>query len=175
MTVYAGGLRSRLIRDSLINMVTDSLAALGWFDGNRQHTKLTVVATAVPEEEDVPYNTLAFSDDDISSYDEEMGSNYSEHRWNWFIDFFAEDNSIGLHVIQDIKAILEGRFSSIGRTGSILKVYDYTLATPSHIFTCEIEGVATHRAHGFPRAYQRYWHSCSFDVLDFYGSDSDVS
>ena len=176
MTIYVAGIRTRLIRDSLINMVTESLRSLGWFDENRQHLPINVLTSEVPEGEDVPYNTLAFADDDIVTDDQELGSLFAEHRWSWFIDFFAEDNSIGVHLIQDVRAILQGRLPSIGRSDPSFPVFDYATSATSttKLFTCHIEDVATHRAHGFPRAYQRYWHSVSFEILDYYGTEDDA-
>lgn len=174
MTIYVGGVRYRLIRDSLISMITTSLGALGWFDAGRQHLPLNVVTSEVPEGEEVPLNTLAFTDDDLDSSEEELGSNFAEHAWSWYIDFYAENNSVGVHLIQDVKAILDGRFPSIGRTGPILPVYDYTMATPTVAFTCEIEDVSTHKAHGFSKVYQRHWHGCSFTLLDYHGSEDDT-
>lgn len=156
-------------------MVTDSLGALGWFDAGRQHSPINILTVEVPEGEDVPLNTLAFADDDMSSDDHELGSNLAEHRWSWFIDFYAENNSVGVHVIQDVKAILEGRFPSIGRKDPSFAILDYTMATPIPILYCQIEDVTTHRAHGFPRVYQRYWHSCSFTLVDYYGDDGEVA
>lgn len=172
MTIYVGGLRSRLIRDSLIKMVSDSLEALGWFQTDRQHKPLNVIAVAIDDEE-VPLNTLAFTEDDMVSSEDELGSLMAEHAWTWFIDFYAEDNSVGLHVIQDVKAILEGRMPSIGRGDPHLDVIDFTLATPVKIFSCEIQDVETHKAHGFPRAFQRFWHSVSFTLIDRYGDEED--
>ena len=172
MTIYVGGLRTRLIRDSLVSMVTDSLSALGWFDEGRQHAPINVVATGIdPDEEKVPFNTLAFADDDIISDDDELGSLFAEHRWDWFIDFYAEDSSVGLHLIEDVRAILEGRMQSINRDDPSFRVYDYSQNGAPYLFTVGIEDVSRHKAHGFPKAWQKYWYSLNFTVVDHYGDE----
>ncbi len=171
MTIV-GGLRNRLIRDSLINMITESLDALGWFDLDRQHSPISVNAEPVDNTEVVPPNTLAVADDEMSDEDLEMGSDLAEHRWSFYIDFYAEDTAIGIHVIEDIKAILQGRMPSIGRSGPRLSVKDYT-DTGDHLFYVEIEDVQVHRAHNWPKPWLKAWYSCSFDLLDDYGNEDD--
>lgn len=172
MAVY-GGLRARLIKDSLYHMIEDAIADLGWFDAGRQHAPIAFRADPVNTEEEVPVNTLTLSDEDMIAFDQELGSRLAEHSWAFFLDFYAESNAIGIHMAQDLKAILEGRILGIGRGSTSFPVYDYRMATPAQIFMCEIDDVAVDRARNFPRAWQRYWYMVSFTVVDFHSNDFD--
>lgn len=173
MTVYVGGLRARLIRDSLFYMLRDALTDLGWLNNAQpSHLPITLLAEPTQADQEVPLNTVALADDDLRGEDVELGSGLAEQSWSFFVDFYAENDPIGLHLIRDVKDILEGRMASIGRTRPILVVQDWTLATPVAIFTCEIEDVSTARAHDFPHAWLRHWHTCSFTVVDVYENEN---
>lgn len=173
MTIYVGGLRARLIKDSLYNMIHASLDDLGWFDTGRGHQAIAMRATKVENEEEIPLNTLAVCDEDFGSFDTEMGSKMADHSWTFYADFYAENEAVGLHMIRDIKDILEGRMSAISRSRPTLDVYDYTQATPTAIFTCQIEDVLVDRAHDFPKPWQKFWFACRFSIEDTYGDDDD--
>jgi hypothetical protein len=130
-----------------------------------------MVAEPYPMDVEVPLNTLALSDEDISGDDIELGSNLAEQTWAFYVDFYAENDPIGLHLIRDVKDLLEGRMPSISRTAPILPVLDYTLATPVSVFTCQIESVKVSKAHDFPHPWLQHWYSCSFDIVDTYGDE----
>lgn len=168
---YVGGLRARLISESLANMIHDSLEALGWFDAGRDHREINFRTVEYNPDQEIPLNTLIIADLDTTSSDEELGSRLSEFRWNFFVDFYGEDKAVALHMIRDVAAIVDGRMPSIGRHDPCFDVYDYTQATPSPIFTCEIENVDVDRAHDFPKPWQKYWYSCSFTVLDYHATE----
>lgn len=174
MTIYVGGLRSRLVKDSLFNMIEAALEDLGWFDTGRQHAPITFRSYPYDEEEQVAVNSLALSDEDLVVLEQELGSIFAEHDWQFFIDFYAEDNALGVHMAHDLEAILAGRMPSIGRASPNFPVYDYTLATPEVIAWCEIEDVVVDRARGFPKPWQKFWYVVSFNVLDYYGNEDDA-
>lgn len=168
-----GGLRARLIRDSLFHMVYDALDDLGWFDVGRKHKTLSFPSVPVDPIVEVMFNTVAIGDLGTLAEDWELGSNMSEFRWTIFVDVFAESEMLGLHLSRDIADLMSGRFPSIGRGRPTLTVLDYTQATPSAIFTCEVEDVVTDRAQNFPNPWQKNWYSVSFDLLDYYGDEND--
>lgn len=172
MTV-AGGLRARLIRDSVYRMVYDSLEALGWFDAGRQHQAINFTGTETDQHAEIPMNTLALVDEDQSGLDLELGSQLAEFSWTFYLDFYAEDDVIGKHLIYDVRDIIEGRLTAIGRSRPNCVVLDYTLATPTEIFTVDFENVVVDRAHDFPKPWQRHWYACRFTVVDTYTSDAD--
>lgn len=173
MTIYVGGLRARLIHDSLYNMVKTGLTDLGWFTAGREHLPLSTRSTAVQNDEEISLNTLVVSSEDTISKDDEMGSDMAEHRTTFYVDFYAENEVVGKHLIGDVRDILAGRMPSVGRSAPILPVYDYTQATPPVITTCELEDILVDRAHDFPKAFQKYWFACRVVVVDHYGNEND--
>lgn len=172
MTTITGGLRLRLVRQSLYEMINDALDQLNWFDGTRPHLPVTFEAKSQNHEEQIVLNTGALSDDNMLSDDIELGSHLSEHRWSFYVDFFGESDALGLHFIGDVKGILEGRINSIGRSDPSFSVYDYRQATPSIIATCQIQDVVTDRAHGFLKPWLEHWYAAQFTVVDVYGDET---
>lgn len=172
MTTIVGGLRARLIRDSLYYMLHDSLDQLGWFSVNRRHQPINFTGTDTERLTEIPINTVALSDDNLTENDYELGSNGVESTWTFYVDFYAEDDSVGKHLIHDVRDILGGRMSTIGRVAANCAVYDYRQATPSVIFFVELEHIIVDRAHDFPKAWQKHWYACRFDVVDAYGDET---
>jgi len=174
MTQIVGGLRARLLRDSLYHMIDSALDDLGWYGTSRASEPVVFVAKAFDDTEQIPINTLALSMEDIFSSDEELGSNMAEHRHTFYLDFYAEDGSTGIELRSDLAAVLEGRLPSIGRVGPHFDLYDYTVATPTVIKKCFIEDVVQDRARNFPKPWQKHWYVVYFAVSDFYGSEDDA-
>lgn len=168
-----GGLRTRLIYDSIYNMLNTSLTSLGWFAAGRQHLPINFITTPVDDKEPVPLNTLVLLGEDQFGFYDEMGSDWSEHRRNFFLDFYAESNALGEHLIFDCKDILEGRMPSISRTDPIVVCYDYTQVADPEFARVEIENVDVDRAHNIQYAWQKHWYSCAFTVVDYYGNEND--
>ena len=162
-----GGLRARLIRESLFQHIETALGDLGW-------TTIEFLASPKPNDEAIELNTLVLSDEDLIEDQAEMGSLLAEHRWTFYVDFYAADEAIGLHVIRDVKDIVGGRIPSIGVQRPNFPVYDFTQATPPVEFYCDIEDVVVDRAHDFPKPWQKYWYACRFTVVDHY-ADEDYS
>jgi len=166
-----GGLRSRLIFDSTYQTVKDGLTALGWFETGRRHAPINLVDEPQDTDEEVPLNTLAVSDENVRSENWELGSILAEKvRW-FYVDLFAESDSLGKHLIGDVADLLEGRFASIGRAGPVIYVYDYRQTTPTAVFTCDVMNLRIDRAHGWNRPWLRHWYSIQFQVVDFYADD----
>lgn len=165
---YVGGLRARLIKDSLYNMLHQALEDLGWFDSGRYHKPLRFPATPVDPMTKVDLNTVALGELGTIDTDAEMGSYLTERAWSMYVDVFAENDTVGLHLARDIQDILQGRFNSIGRTRPALDVYDYTQATPTLIFVCQFDLVSIDRAQSFTDAWQRNWYSVAILLLDVY-------
>ncbi len=166
MTVIEGGLRIRLIRDALFDLVQDSLTDLGWFDAGRQHQPVRFLPEPLNWDEPIELNTITLTMNDVNTTDVEMGSLLGEERWEVYIDFFCESEAFALHIVNDVRDALRGKLPSIGRTRPTLSVLDRTLATPVEIFTCEIEDVVVDRANNFNRPWMRYLYSIRLDVVD---------
>lgn len=173
MTVV-GGLRARLIHDAAFDLVRNGVEELGWTDANRRHRPVTFRARAVEWDEEVPFNTISVSQTDHSSSDAEMGSNLTEERWTFYVDLYAEDDSVGTHLIHDIRDVLRGKMPSIGRDRPIMDILDRTQATPVSLFICDIENVIVDRANDFPKSWQKHWYVIRFEVVDAYGDETDT-
>lgn len=162
---YAGGLRQRLINDSVYHLLMEQLGSLGWFDSGAEHTALTVRTESVPNDEEIQLNTLVISETFTTDSDAETGSNYGEITTVFYVDFYAENEALGKHLAHDVRDILRGR---LGTTEQRLPVYDWSLATPAIVFYCEIEDVQVDQARDFPKPWQKNWWTCRFDVVDYY-------
>lgn len=166
-----GGLRARLIRESLFRTVEQSLTDLDWFNSGNPTLPITFDSRSRNQDEQIMINTLTLSDENTSGTPVELGSQLSEERWSMYIDFYADSDALGLHLIRDVKDILEGRISLIGRTDPSFDVFDYRQATPPILFRCQIENVTVDRAHGFLKPWLEHWYACSFTVVDYYSRD----
>lgn len=171
---YVGGLRARLVRDSVYRTIEKGLRDLGWFTSHASRSPVQLLPEPVALDREVPRNTLALGDEIDDETALELGSGLSEFRWSMFLDVYAENDSIALHLVGDVAAIMGGRMPSIGRSAPVVDVWDYTLATPVAIFRVEVENVRTAKAHDFPQPWLRFWRSCTFQVVDAY-TDEDVA
>lgn len=172
MTTIVGGIRARLIRDSVYHCIYDALAELGWFDSGRRHLPIVFDGGLVDQAEEIQLNTVALVDEDLVADDLELGSNLAEHNWTFYVDFYAENDVIGKELINDVRDILAGRMSTIGRAHSSVTVYDYREATPSELFTVQLEDIVVDRAHDFPKPWLKHWYACRFTVVDAYGDET---
>lgn len=170
MTEVVGGLRERFIVDSMKQHIHDGLSTLHWFDMGRQHLPVTVRTEPVPNIEEIVPNVVAIMEDGLSENDAEMGSNFTEFRWQFAIDVYAENDAVGRHLAGDIKAILSARFAFTDGLPH-LPVYDFRMATPAVIFYCDFENLVASRQQLWQRSYQKFWWTILIDVVDFYGSE----
>lgn len=173
MSQVVGGLRARFIRDSIYYMLYDRLADLGWFDEGRHHDPISFTGDEVDREEEIKFNTIALVDEDLSEAEDELGSNLAEHRWQFYVDFYAESADIGKQLINDVRDILGGRMSTIGRDDPSVDIYDLRDATPSIIFRVQIEEISVDRAHDWPKPWLKHWHACAFTIVDHYGDEAN--
>ena len=174
MPIIVGGLRQRLNFDSIKNEIERALTSIGWFDGGRSHQALNFITGPVDDRTEVPLNTLVLAAENMNDTFIEIGSDYSEHRRTFFVDLYAESQSLGEHLIYDIRDILEGRMPSHGRSGPLIDVYDYQQATPPVIHTLELEFITVDRGHTFSFPWQKFWWSAMFTAVDCYGNEDDT-
>lgn len=172
----AGGLRARLIRDNVFNIVNDGLTELGYMDDNRGHADVDVRIESVPREEDAEPNIVVVTAEDLFERYTELGSIASEHSWLYYIDVFAEDNVFGMALATDIRDILQGRFSSsVSRSGPNFEIYDLrlNLATPHVLFSVEVDNVDVNKSRVYERPYQENWWVVDFTLRDNYTTEED--
>lgn len=173
MSTYAGGMRFRLIQDNFENMVRGALDTLGWFDAGRSHKPVTLISQAVDPHSQIVPNLVGIAAEDMSSLELELGSNFEELRWYYYIDIFAEDGAVGLHLTGDIQDILKGKMASAGRSRPSFDVYDLSMTTPTRLFWCEIENVQFQRQRNFQQAQGQYWWTIAAEVVDAYYDEGD--
>lgn len=175
---YVGGLRARLISDNLYNLLKDSLEDLGWMDAGRQHAPVRVEPEPLEADEEAKPNVVTLSEEFMSEVDSEMGhhpgrAQKTEKSWDYVIDIYGENQAIAKQLAADIYDVISGKFTSLGRTEPILVVYDLSQATPSEIFTCQIEDFSMDKARNYVKSYQRFWWSVFFTVVDEYTDEDD--
>lgn len=166
MTTVVGGLRARFIHDSFVAMITDALAARSWFDSDRRHLPIVVTTQPYGWDEPIPVNTVTISGEDSVSADAELGSTASDDTWTFYIDFYAENEALGMDVAHDIRDILRGKIPSVGRGRPDLTVLDWREDPPTPLFKCQLEDIVMDRARGFTRPFERYWYAVRCDVVD---------
>lgn len=155
-----GGLRDRLIHESILQNIVTHLTSLGWFDVGRQHQPITVIDEYPDETGEVAYNTLAITMGDAGGITTELGNTAEDHEIIMFVDFFAESDSLGRHVIGDIYKYL--------RTNNIQQVRDYEAPLTPVIFTVEVDDdVEKRRPSTVAYRWQKHWQICSFTVIDY--------
>lgn len=171
-----GGLRSRLIIDSVRFAVVSTLQHAGWFDptiydtppGNRRHEPFRYIPRPVDWAEDIRPNAIAISPEDIA--DEPFGFGGEVQDTNEiYIDVFAQDDSLGWQVAFDIRDSLLGKTDRAA--GPQVDVYDFRQPTPAPFTTVDIDLVEVDRSQGEARAWQRHWFMLHLVLLDEYGDE----
>jgi len=177
MTIPVGGLRARFVHDSLFAYLQSGLVLLGWVDSPlpRRHSPIDFIAQSPNIQVEVPLNTLALSDEGVSDAPAEIGSLFAEHTRSYYLDFFAENDAVGKHLIGDMRDILEGRMPSLGFTGPEFPCLDFRMATPTAFTFGEVQRVQVDRAHNWAQRWLQHWFSLSFQVVDYYGTDDDLT
>ena len=174
MATIVGGLRSRFVHDSLKTMIEDALEDIGWFDSGRRHNTVTVRSTAVPEDEEALPNIVALDLYDTQSEEVELGNAVlTTDTYYYAVDVYGENHSLGLHLAGDVRDIIRGKMSTIGRTGPTLAIKNLNQATPSTIATAHIMNVSMEKARMFSKPYQKFWWQIFLEIEDEYGDEAD--
>lgn len=160
MALASGGLRDRMVLQSVYKNIEADLTAKGWFDLGRQHGALKIVDEFPSDTDEVDLNTMSISMGDVRSRPLELGSKAEILYVPIFVDFFAESDGLGRHVIGDVAAHVQdvGRFA----------VYDYTQVAPTeefHVFLIpdSLERTKPTRA---VNSWQKHWYTCAFVVTE---------
>jgi hypothetical protein len=164
--VMSGGLRARLIRDSLEELVRSSLDALGWFDAGRQHAPIRIIEEPNDWDEPIEFNSISVSGGDLVDAELELGSTATEDTWTYYCDCYMEDESVAIAISGDIREALRGKLPDIGRTGPVMDVYDFRDDPPDVIFTCELQNIIVDRGRGFSQPWLRYWFTVRVEIVD---------
>ena len=157
--VLEGGLRDRMVIESLSNHIETHLDSLGWFDAGREHLPITLVSGFPNDTDEVALNTIAFSVEEASGEDLELGSKAETHQTTFFVDMFMQDDSIGWHVSGDIYFFL--------KKNPHLDVYDYSAVGDPVDFQVELMEIDRRKPSRATNAWQRHWFTVSFVAEDY--------
>jgi hypothetical protein len=173
MTEIVGGLRKRLVRDSLHSMIEESMTALGWFDPGRRHETIRLLGRPLRWDEPVVPNLLAITIPDESQEESEMGNtSHTVSELNARIELYAQSESLGVELSSDLMGVLNGQIPSIGRERASFALYDFRDATPPVIGYVKIDDVERFRdSSRFDRVWMRGWFIIAAKLTDFYGTD----
>jgi hypothetical protein len=173
MTTLVGGIRSRLIRDNLLALVTEILDQLGHLDPNAVGRKpVTVIPDPVDWQNDIDWNTVGVSMGNRPNPEPaEMGSNLAKYKRTYYVDFVCENDSVGAQLSDDVADGLMGLMASIGRSSPWFTVYDLRQPTPEALFDVEITSVDSDKAHNFPHPWLAHWHVVIVEIEDTYGGE----
>lgn len=158
-----GGLRDRMVLESLRKNIVDHLDSLGWSDPNRYHDAIDYVDGFPEINDDVSLNTIAFSADRSSGFDLEMGSLAEEHGLSYFVDMFMEGDAVGWHISGDVYAFL--------KKNRKLPVWDFAQVTDPIDFYVDVEEVERTKPTRVTQAYQKHWFTVAFLVSDTRDND----
>ncbi len=168
MTVI-GGLRARLLQDSLRDHVRQCLDQLGWLAPNRYHQP--IILAEQPNHWSVPVvpNTIAvdFAGSGVSEW--EVGSDLTSDLHTAFVEIFAEDDSLGTHLAGDLRDWLRGRLAATPM-GVTFPIYDFQQgATPPIIGYMDIDPVSALRNVPMSGAvWLRHWYRVRCEIRDTY-------
>jgi len=172
--MYVGGVRIRMIQDNMMRYIEQGLDDLGWFSSGRNHAPIDVRSDPVDWDVEALPNIVSVTIDHSDEMESELGSNLTENRWDFYVDVYCEKESLAIHLTTDIRDLLRGKFSSIGFSQPVLHVFDLTQATPSLIFTCDIEDLSMDKNRFANKPYQSSWWVISFVVVDEYGNQDSL-
>lgn len=171
MTEIVGGLRARLLRDSLFETVRSGLGELGWFDTDRRHTLLRFVAKPARWDETVEANVMAMEIETVELHDMEMGSGLTQDDIAVVFDFLAETDSVGVDIANDIRDLLRGRLD-VGPQRAVFDLLDYRQATPTKIGYAIVDEVRIERPSAIAQQeVRRHWFQIRCVVRDAYTDD----
>lgn len=155
-----GGLRDRMLHESMLQALKAELQAKGWLDSGRQHGPIKVIDEYPGDTDEVDLNTLAVSVGDSFQASLELGSKAETHLTAVYVDFYAEGDAVGRHVIGDLYAFVAAN--------PRLPVYDYSLATPAVDFHVDVvpESAEKERVNRAVNTWQKHWYALAFQVED---------
>jgi hypothetical protein len=169
VTTITGGLRTRFIHDSLTAVLKNGLAAQGWLDADRRHQPLQFLHG--PHHWDVPvaYNAIVITNQSIDNDDDiELGSTLSTDRHAVSVDLYAESESLGLEVGNDMRDLLRGRLPG-GADFGVFPILDFRLPTPAAIGYATVIDVRIQRSIvQVPEEWVRHVYTVATTIGDTY-------
>lgn len=170
-----GGLRTRFITDSLRLTVVAALHQLGWFDptihdtpqGRRAHQPVRYIAHPAPWNEPIEPNSITINPEGLDDEQRGLGGEV-EDSLRFYVDILAENDQVGWHITRDVRDIILGRSSALGRTGPVVDVYDFRMATPAAFTTVGVERAFIDRGLVSTHPWMNHWFMVRVDLSDDY-------
>lgn len=153
-----GGLRDRLIHESMLKNLETHLTTLGWFDAGREHAPIIMIDEFPNDNAEVAPNTLAVSLGDGDGVPRELGAKNESHEMVIFVDFFAENDSIGRDVRGDVYAYFRGKQTQI--------VYDYSAGGAQFATVDILDDIEKRKPDRAVNKWQKHWYVVSFTLVD---------
>ncbi len=154
-----GGIRTRMILESVLRAIEADLTTRGWFSDG-EFAPITIIDEYPDDTDEVAINTIAVSLGESYTEPMELGARSETVTFPIFIDMFAESDGLGRHVVGDVYSYLmkNQRFT----------VYDYREATPTEEFVVQYveHSGETRKPDRAVNAWQKHWHVCAFSVSD---------
>lgn len=171
-----GGLRSRLVVDSVRFAIISTLQQGGWFDptiydtpaGTRRHQPFRYIARPVDWAEDIRPNAIAISPEDVADEPFGFGGEVQDAS-EIYVDLFAQDDSLGWQVAYELRDSLLGKTST--PVGPQIDVYDFRQPTPAPFTTVDVDLLEVDRSQGDARTWQRHWFMLHLVLVDEYGDE----
>lgn len=155
-----GALRDRLILDSFRVYVKGKLTSIGWFAGALGTAAAPLppinwITTAIPDDQQIPPNTLLSTIEDTDPTDIELGSSASTNSVEFWFEFWAVEDALGRDVIHDLMAILRGQRRDVDADEPSFPVFDVDGET--ELFSCDIDDVRVMHGHDPRKTADRHW------------------
>lgn len=167
MTVV-GGLRDRLLKDSFYAQVETALNTLGWLDPARRHKPINLIQKPEHWDVAVPANTVTIDFVGSSVGEWEVGSLLTSDTHIGFVEIYAENDSLGIHLAEDLRDWLRGRLQT-APVSTTFPIYDFRTPTPSTIGYMDIDGVSTARNISISQdVWVRHWYRVRCEIRDTY-------
>lgn len=169
--MIVGGLRDRLLKDSFYGHVEQALNTLGWLDPGRSHRPINLIQK--PEHWDVPVapNTVTVDFTAIETGEVEVGSRLTNDVHTGYVEIYAENDSLGHHLSNDIRDWLRGRLQT-NPVGVTFPIFDYRQgSTPPVIGYMDIDGISALRnVAATNEQWLRHWFRVRCEITDTYGA-----
>lgn len=170
MSEIVGGLRARLLRDSVLAHVRQGLDDLGWMDSGRRHRPIEVIYRPKSWDEVIAPNLVALAtDQEAEPYNVEMGSGLRTARIDFSLNMYTESESLGIDLAGDMKDYLSGRIGDALRP--VLPLQDLRQATPPVFGYAQIDTDIidiSREATRYDKPWLVNWFILTFTVVDSY-------
>jgi hypothetical protein len=168
VTTITGGIRARLLHDSLTATLENGLAGLGWLDPGRAHQPFQFLHGPHTWSVPVTFNAIVVTSQTLDAEWVELGSDLTTDTAFLTVDLYAESDSLGVEATNDMRDLLRGRLPG-GADREQLPILDFRLATPSPIGYATVVDVSLQRATDqVPEEWSRHLFSLGVTLNDTY-------